>query len=196
MRLSSLSPDVLPATLIDALRTLGIVSDADLFFSATPLEIWRKLPPNSVPLSEFERCVKTVMLQCSVPGFIAAEVDGRPVSNPLEPEIPTGVGDLDQLLGTTLQDSVVEISGRSRSITAVRAPIISLLPAQTFVPRRPSHSSLHVIICPRTQRRPCCGSTRPAIFHRPKRIPSSDQQNHTRSVFRAGFLGGRGVNNG
>lgn len=120
MRLSSLSPEVLPAALVDALRTLGIVSDADLFFSATPLEIWRKLPPDLIPLSTFERCVEAVMLRCAVPGLVASEVDGRPGTTRLEPETSTGVCDLDNLLGTTLQGSVVEISGRHGSGAAVR----------------------------------------------------------------------------
>jgi len=119
MRLSSLSPEVLPTTLIDALRTHGIVSDADLFFSATTLEIWRKLPPNLMPLSEFERCVKAVLLLCAVPGFVTHEVDKRSVSDQLKPETSTGVGNLDHLLGTTLRDSVVEVSGRHKSGTAV-----------------------------------------------------------------------------
>ena len=110
MRLSSLPPEVLPSTLVDALRTLGIVSDADLFFSATVLEIWRKLPPDLMPLFEFERCVKAVMALCAVPGHVAAEVDDR-----LKPEISTGIANLDNLLGTTLRDSVVEISGRHGS---------------------------------------------------------------------------------
>jgi hypothetical protein len=119
MRLSSLSPEVLPTTLVDALRTLGIVSDADLLFSAPALEIWRKLPPDLIPLFEFEGCVKAVMLRCAVPGLVASEVGGRPVTNQLKSEISTGVGDLDNLLGTTLRDSVVEISGRHGSGAAV-----------------------------------------------------------------------------
>ncbi|KAF9646453.1 hypothetical protein BDM02DRAFT_3118568 [Thelephora ganbajun] len=121
MRLSSLSPEVLPAVLVDALRALGIVSDADILFSATTLEIWRKLPPDLITLSKFERYVKAVMFRCSVPGFVAAEVDGRTVSDRLKPEISTGVGDLDSLLGTTLRDSVVEISGRRGNAAAVLA---------------------------------------------------------------------------
>jgi len=119
MRLSSLSPEVLPATLVDALRTHGIVSDADLFFSATTSEIWRKLPPDLMPLSEFERCVKAVLLLCAACGFVAPEVDRRPASDQLKPETSTGVGDLDDLLGTTLRDSVVEVSGRHGSGAAV-----------------------------------------------------------------------------
>ena len=119
MRLSSLSPEILPTTLVDALQTLGIVSDADLFFSATALEIWRKLPLDLMPLSEFERFMKVVMLRCAVSGFVANEVDERPLSNQTRPEASTGVGDLDNLLGTTLRDSVVEVSGRHGSGAAV-----------------------------------------------------------------------------
>lgn len=121
MRLSSLSPEVLPTTLVDALRPLGIVSDADLLFSATALEIWRKLPPDLMALSEFEHCVKAVMLQCAVPCFAAIEVDGRPGSDEPKLETPTGAGDLDNLLRTTLRDSVVEVSGRRGSGAAVRS---------------------------------------------------------------------------
>jgi len=119
MRLSSLSPEVLPTTLVDALRTLGIVSDVDLFFSAATLEIWRKLPPDLMPLSEFEHCVKAVMLRCAVPGFVPIEVDGRSGLDQLKPETSTGIGDLDDLLGATLRNSVVEISGRRGSGAAV-----------------------------------------------------------------------------
>lgn len=115
MRLSSLSPEVLPATLVDALRTVGIVSDADLFFSASALEIWRKLPLGLMPLSEFERCVRAVMHRCAVPCSVAAEVHERLSPDQLKPETATGVSDLDNLLGTTLQGSVVEISGRNGS---------------------------------------------------------------------------------
>ncbi|KAF9791121.1 hypothetical protein BJ322DRAFT_428476 [Thelephora terrestris] len=120
MRLSSFSPELLPSALVDALRALGIVSDADLFLSATPLEIWRKLPPDLMPFSEFERCVKAVMLRCALPGVVAAQVDERrPASDQFKPE--TGVGNLDGLLGTTLRDSVVEISGRQGSAATTLA---------------------------------------------------------------------------
>ena len=119
MRLSSLSPEILPITLVDALRTLGIVSEADLLFSATTLEIWRKLPQDLIALSEFECCAKAAMVRCAVPGFVAGEVDERPVSDRLKPETSTGISDLDNLLGATLRDSVVEVSGRHGSGTAV-----------------------------------------------------------------------------
>ena len=119
MRLSSLSPQILSATLVDALRALGIVSDADLLFSATSLEIWRKLPPDTTPFSEFERCVKAVMVRCAVPGFAATELFERLVPNQLKPETSFGIGNLDDLLGATLQDSVVEISGRQRGAVTV-----------------------------------------------------------------------------
>lgn len=121
MRLSSLPHELLPPSLTDALRTIGIVSDADLFLSATPLEIWRKLPPNLMSFSEFERSVKAVMLRCAVSGFVATEVEEDPVSDKFKPETCTGVGDLDNLLGATLRDSVVEISGPRGSATTVRS---------------------------------------------------------------------------
>jgi len=123
MRLSSLSSEVIPTTLVDALQTLGIVSEADLFFSATVPEIWRKLPPGLVPLSELERCVKAVMNRCAVPRFPATGADERPLSDESKPEISTGLGDLDKLLGTTLQDSVIEVSGRHGSGAAVRSSL-------------------------------------------------------------------------
>ena len=138
MRLTSLSPEVLPTPLVDALRALGVVSEADLLFSATTLEIWRKLPQHLMPLFEFERCVNAVMLLCAVPGSVAAaEVDERPAPDQSESETPTGVADLDNLLGTTLRDSVVEISGRHGSGAAVRAfflTYIPLFPIQTSIP--------------------------------------------------------------
>lgn len=119
MRLSSFSPQILSPPLVDALRALGIVSDADLFFSATPLEIWRKLPPDLIPFSEFERCVDAVMLSCAVPGSVAAELDGRALSDQSKPDISSGIGDLDDLLGGTMRDSVVEISGRQGAAATV-----------------------------------------------------------------------------
>jgi hypothetical protein len=125
MRLSSLSTEVLPATLADALQTLGIVSDTDLFFSATVPEIWRKLPPGLVPLSEFEGCVKAVMDRCAVPRFITT---GAASPDELTPETSTGVGGLDNLLGKTLQDSVVEVSGRHGSGAAVRPSLFGIFP--------------------------------------------------------------------
>ena len=129
MRLSSLSQEILPTALVDALRTLGIVSDADLFFSATPLEVWRKLPPGLMSLSEFERRVKAVMIQCAVPGFVATEAGGRPAPDQVKPGITTGVDNLDNLLGATLRESVVEISGRHGSGAAVRS---HFLPCSIF----------------------------------------------------------------
>lgn len=119
MRLSSLSPEILSTSLVDALRALGIVSDADLCLSATPLEIWRKLPPDLMPLSDFERCVRAVMLRCAPPGFVAAQVDESAVSDQSKPGTATGVEDFDNLLGTTLRDSVVELSGRQGSAATV-----------------------------------------------------------------------------
>lgn len=124
MRLSSLSSEVIPTTLVDALRTLGIVSEADLFFSATVPEIWRKLPPDLIPLSDLERCVKAVMDRCAVPRFPVNGADGRPLSDESKPETSTGLGDLDNLLGTTLQDSVIEVSGRHGSGAAVRSSFL------------------------------------------------------------------------
>lgn len=120
MRLSSLSPEILPAALVDALRALGIVSDADLFFSATAQEIWRKLPPDLMPLSEFEHCVRAVMLWHAVP---RSTMVGISDSASGELKTTVGVGDLDHLLGDTLRDSVVEISGRQGSMTSVRSPL-------------------------------------------------------------------------
>jgi len=120
MRLSSLSPGVLPTTLVDALQTLGIVSEADLLFSASVPGIWRRLPQDLISLSEFEHCVKAVMDRCAVPRFVATGADGRPLSDESKPETSTGVWDLDCLLGTTLRDSVVEVSGRHGSRAAVR----------------------------------------------------------------------------
>lgn len=124
MRLSSLSPEILPATLADALRAIGIVSDADLFFSATAQEIWRKLPPDLMPLSEFEFCVRAVMLWCAVP---RTTVVGVGDSTSGESGITVGADDLDYLLGETLRDSAVEISGRQGSMTAVRSPLPEML---------------------------------------------------------------------
>jgi RAD51-like protein 3 len=120
MRLSSLSPQFLSPTLVDALRVLEIVSDADLFFSATPLELWRKLPPDLIKFSEFERCVKAVMLRCAVPGSFATELDKRSLPVRLKPETSSGINVLDNLLGATLRDSVVEISGRHGGAATVR----------------------------------------------------------------------------
>lgn len=116
MRLSSLSPRILSPALVDALRALGIVSDADLFFSFTPLEIWRKLPPGLIAFSELEHCIQAVMVRCAVPGFVATEVDEP---DRCKQETSSGVEDLDGLLGATLRDSVVEISGRQGRAAAV-----------------------------------------------------------------------------
>ena len=138
MRLSSLSPEVLPTTLVDALQTLGIVSEADLLFSATVPGIWRRLPQDLISLSEFERRVKAVMDRCAVPRFVATKVDERPLSDESKLETSTGVGDLDNLLGTTLRGSVVEVSGRHGSGAAVRPSLseIFLFAAQIFTLRR------------------------------------------------------------
>lgn len=120
MRLSSLSPGILPTTLVDALQALGIVSDADLLFSATAQEIWRKLPPGLMSLSEFECCIRAVMLRCAVP---RSTVVGVSDSMSGEPGISVGIDILDGLLGETLRDSVVEVSGRHGSATAVRSSL-------------------------------------------------------------------------
>lgn len=152
MRLSSLPPEILPATLVDALQTLGIVSEADLLFSASVPEVWRKLPSNLIPLSELVHCVKVVMDRCAVPRFVATRADGRSLSDEQKPETSAGVGDLDNLLGTTLRDSVVEVSGRHGSGASVRSSLSEafLFAAQIYLPpgfRRLSHYRLYAITC-------------------------------------------------
>ena len=191
MRLSSLSQDLLPATLVDALRALGIVSDADLFFSATTLEVWRKLPPDLISLSEFESRVKAVMLRCAVPGFVATGVGERSVSDQLKHDITTGVDSLDNLLGATLRESVVEISGRHGSGAAVwfLSLIYSIFQLKHYA-LGTGRIQRHLPCRPRaitwllTRTRLRCGSIQQGTFLPRKRTSSSDRWSRARSVFR------------
>ena len=60
------------------------------------------------------------MLRCAMPRSTVVGV-GDSVSG--EPGISVGIEDLDGLLGETLRDSVVEVSGRHGSMTAVRSSL-------------------------------------------------------------------------
>ena len=70
MRLRSIQP-AFPEALTRALEDCGIRTDTDLLFSATPLQIYEKLPQGTVTLLELEGHVHNVLIYVSALGVRA-----------------------------------------------------------------------------------------------------------------------------
>ncbi|KAH9928751.1 P-loop containing nucleoside triphosphate hydrolase protein [Fomitopsis serialis] len=113
MRLQTLVPSP-PQTLLDALAQVGIRTDTDLLFSATPVDIFRKLPSGTLSLHDFHSFVAQVTRQAAAPavcGDVLFEQGKRREESDLYSEPTTGVRQLDQLLGGLAPPRVIEVSG-------------------------------------------------------------------------------------
>lgn len=113
MRLQTVVPP--PAqTFLSALGKIGVRTDSDLLFTAPPVDIFRKLPPGTLSLHEFNDFVRRVAQQAAAPA-IRADVllvqEKTKEEADLIAEPNTGVKCLDELLGGLAPPRLVEVSG-------------------------------------------------------------------------------------
>ncbi|KAF8211447.1 P-loop containing nucleoside triphosphate hydrolase protein [Mycena galopus ATCC 62051] len=107
MRLAACVPTI-PAHLVSGLETCGIRTDADLLFSGSTLEIFRRLPPGTTTLRELARCTALVANLASVPGQSAADL----MKDPNDDDLLSGLPQLDEILhGLATPGHLIEISG-------------------------------------------------------------------------------------
>ncbi|KAK7061455.1 P-loop containing nucleoside triphosphate hydrolase protein [Favolaschia claudopus] len=113
MRLAALPS--LPANLVSSLESCGIITEIDLLFSASTLEILRRLTPGNTSLQELERFKALVANSVSAPGHSAAELS-KETEEEEEDALLSGIPQLDEILsGLTLPGRLIEVSGDKKS---------------------------------------------------------------------------------
>ncbi|OCH86606.1 P-loop containing nucleoside triphosphate hydrolase protein [Obba rivulosa] len=113
MQLRTLIPS-LPQALVDALDAQGIRTDADLLFSSSSTDIFKKLPTGTISLREFNELVAQVTERASAPAVRGDEVftaETKIREDIIDEDFHTGLPKLDELLGGLSPPRVVEISG-------------------------------------------------------------------------------------
>lgn len=113
MRLQLLVPP-LPQTLVDALTSLNIRTDAELLFSGRPADIFCKLPPGTVDYQEFIDLVSQVTERAAAPAIRGDQLWDAVKRRREDNEfclLSTGVPELDTLLDGMHPPRVIEVSG-------------------------------------------------------------------------------------
>ena len=121
MRLRTVDPP-LPEHLLDVLGELGIKTDADLIFSGTPMDLYKKLPLGTVTLAALTKHINDVVLFVSAPGVRGdklLEQEETRVGEYLQ-DYSCGVRAIDELMGGFGSSRVVEVSGDRGSGKTVR----------------------------------------------------------------------------
>ncbi|KAJ7047672.1 P-loop containing nucleoside triphosphate hydrolase protein [Mycena alexandri] len=109
MRLAACVPTV-PAQLVSSLEKCGIRTDADLLFSGSTWDIFRRLPAGTTTLQGLEKVKALVANLASAPGQSAMEM----IAEFSEPDdgFLTGLPPLDEILnGLTTSRRLIEVSG-------------------------------------------------------------------------------------
>ena len=125
MRLVNLVPSI-STELVAHLEDIGIRTESDLLFSASPLEILSRLPTGKVSLEELESVIDSVTELCAAPGVSALELSGveaqarRAHDDNLE--LCSGNDDIDRLLRGLGSRKLIQISGDRGSGKSVRSP--------------------------------------------------------------------------
>ncbi|KAJ7179422.1 P-loop containing nucleoside triphosphate hydrolase protein [Mycena filopes] len=108
MRLAACVPAV-PAQLVSCLEKCSIRTDADLLFSGSTLDIFRRLPSGTTTLRELGQVTALVANLASAPGQSAVEMLAE-LSEP--DDFLTGLPPLDEILrGLTTSRRLIEVSG-------------------------------------------------------------------------------------
>ncbi|KAK0193570.1 P-loop containing nucleoside triphosphate hydrolase protein [Armillaria mellea] len=105
MRLSALVPSI-SLEIVTLLKNNGIVTDRDLLFHESVLDIYEKLPRDALTLPRLRAFITRVAELLSAPGIRSADLPDAPHSKLL-----TGVADLDVLTNGFAGSQIVEISG-------------------------------------------------------------------------------------
>ncbi|KAJ7507452.1 hypothetical protein B0H11DRAFT_1967133 [Mycena galericulata] len=109
MRLAACVPHI-PAQLVSSLEKCGIRTEADLLFSGSIRDIFRRLPAGTTTLSELAEVTALVAKLTSVAGHSAAELMEASGSN--EDYFLSGLPRLDKLLqGLSTTCRLIEVSG-------------------------------------------------------------------------------------
>ncbi|KAF7355043.1 p-loop containing nucleoside triphosphate hydrolase protein [Mycena sanguinolenta] len=112
MRLAACVPTI-PEHVVSSLETCAnIKSVADLLFSGSTFEIFRRLPAGTTTLQELARYTALVANLASVPGNSAAEL----LKELNDDHLLSGVPELDEILhGLTTPGRLIEVSGNKGS---------------------------------------------------------------------------------
>ncbi|KAF8150690.1 P-loop containing nucleoside triphosphate hydrolase protein [Crassisporium funariophilum] len=110
MRLSNLVSTV-PAQLVACLDAIGIRTEMDLLFSASPFEIFRQLPAGTISLQELEEYIDSVAKLCAAPGLSGYDLLLEELAGVQKFELISGNEELDHFLSGLGGGRVIEISG-------------------------------------------------------------------------------------
>ncbi|KAK0204577.1 P-loop containing nucleoside triphosphate hydrolase protein [Desarmillaria ectypa] len=105
MRLSTLVPSI-PLEIVTLLENNGIVTDRDLLFHESALDIYQKLPRDALTLPQLRAFIARVAELLSAPGICSADLPDSP-----HLKLLTGVAELDALTDGFARSQIVEISG-------------------------------------------------------------------------------------
>lgn len=122
MRIQAVVPPP-PQSLSSALTQIGVRTDSDLLFSAPPVDIFLKLPPDTISLHDFNDFVMRVAQQAAAPAITADmlfEQEKTKDGADLFAEPTIGVKCLDELLGGLAPPRIIEVSGDRGSGKSVR----------------------------------------------------------------------------
>ncbi|KAJ6516204.1 P-loop containing nucleoside triphosphate hydrolase protein [Mycena sanguinolenta] len=111
MRLTACVPTI-PEHIVSSLEICGVKTDADLLFSGSTFEIFRRLPAGTTTLRELARYTALVANLASVPGHSASDR----LKQLDDDHFLSGLPELDEILdGLTTPGRLIEISGNKGS---------------------------------------------------------------------------------
>lgn len=112
MRLANLVPSI-SAELVASLDAIGIRTESDLLFSAKPWEILKRLPPNTVSLSDLETAIDIVAELSAAPGvscFDLFALEAARRGRDTQPLV-SGNDNVDRILSGLGRRKLIQISG-------------------------------------------------------------------------------------
>lgn len=111
MRLANLVPSI-SADLVTALDSIGIRTESDLLFSATPREILKRLPSETVSLEDLEGAIDTVAELSAAPGVSSFELFCLEAqARDAQPPLVSGKEDIDCMLSGLGRHKIIQLSG-------------------------------------------------------------------------------------
>ena len=106
----SIAPDV-----SEALASLGVLTDTDLFFGLPPHELLNRLPPGTLTLRQLQGAIESISAASSSQGLSVGGILSSSAAS--SSHASTGLPDLDRMLGNGgfVEGRVYEISGDKRT---------------------------------------------------------------------------------
>ncbi|KAF7794511.1 hypothetical protein EIP86_005645 [Pleurotus ostreatoroseus] len=141
MRLRTISPS-LPDELLEALEACDIKTDVELLFSMTPMEIYRKISPTSIPLADLIAEVDRVAATAAAPAICTEDILERETTRHDAPstEYSSGIPELDGLVAGFADPKLIEVSGDKGSCKT----LLALQVAVRHLSSCPDHNALWV----------------------------------------------------